>query len=105
MKVGTILTFREGITLEIEEHTDAGRIILIRGTDIYSLMEEYGQLPLPPYIEYSSEKESDYQTRFAEKDGSVAAPTASLHFTDELLSGIQAQKEYITLHVGLGTFK
>jgi S-adenosylmethionine:tRNA ribosyltransferase-isomerase len=65
----------------------------------------HGALPLPPYIEYSSEKEADYQTSFAEKDGSVAAPTASLHFTSELMDKIVNQKEYITLHVGLGTFK
>jgi S-adenosylmethionine:tRNA-ribosyltransferase-isomerase (queuine synthetase) len=65
----------------------------------------HGALPLPPYIEYSSEKEADYQTSFAEKDGSVAAPTASLHFTQELMEKIENHKEYITLHVGLGTFK
>ncbi len=68
-------------------------------------MEQYGELPLPPYIEYSKEKEADYQTRFARVDGSVAAPTASLHFTDELLESIHNPKEYVTLHVGLGTFK
>ena len=68
-------------------------------------MEKYGELPLPPYIAYSKEKEDDYQTRFAKIDGSVAAPTASLHFTDELMQAIRNPKEYITLHVGLGTFK
>jgi S-adenosylmethionine:tRNA ribosyltransferase-isomerase len=65
----------------------------------------YGALPLPPYIEYSREKEDDYQTSFARTDGSVAAPTASLHFTSELMSKIKTPKEYLTLHVGLGTFK
>ena len=69
------------------------------------LLAAHGALPLPPYIEYNSEKEVDYQTSFAEKDGSVAAPTASLHFTSELMGKIGNQKEYITLHVGLGTFK
>ncbi len=69
------------------------------------LLAAHGALPLPPYIEYSSEKEADYQTSFAEKDGSVAAPTASLHFTSELMDKIKNQKEYLTLHVGLGTFK
>lgn len=62
-------------------------------------METYGELPLPPYIEYSKEKEKDYQTSFSEKDGSVAAPTASLHFTDELLSKIPHEKRFLTLHV------
>ncbi len=68
-------------------------------------METYGELPLPPYITYSKEKERDYQTSFAKTDGSVAAPTASLHFTRELMDAIENPKEYITLHVGLGTFK
>ena len=64
-------------------------------------MEEFGKLPLPPYVEYQENKESDYQTVFAEKEGSVAAPTASLHFTHALLSKIENPKKYITLHVGL----
>ena len=60
---------------------------------------------MPPYIEYSREKEADYQTSFARADGSVAAPTASLHFTSELMEKIDNQREFLTLHVGLGTFK
>lgn len=68
-------------------------------------MKKYGELPLPPYIEYSKEKEEDYQTSFAKKEGSVAAPTASLHFTQELLAKLPIEKQYVTLHVGLGTFK
>jgi S-adenosylmethionine:tRNA ribosyltransferase-isomerase len=68
-------------------------------------LADHGTLPLPPYIERSREKESDYQTSFARIDGSVAAPTASLHFTSELMDRIENQKEYLTLHVGLGTFK
>jgi S-adenosylmethionine:tRNA ribosyltransferase-isomerase len=60
---------------------------------------------LPPYIEYSKEKEKDYQTSFAKNNGSVAAPTASLHFTSELMQKIKNEKEYLTLHVGLGTFQ
>lgn len=75
------------------------------GISIEYLMEKYGELPLPPYIEYTKEKEKDYQTSFADKNGSVAAPTASLHFTQELLEKIHIPKEYVTLHVGLGTFK
>lgn len=68
-------------------------------------MRKYGELPLPPYIEYSKEKEIDYQSAFAKNEGSVAAPTASLHFTNTLLDRIENPKEYITLHVGIGTFK
>jgi S-adenosylmethionine:tRNA ribosyltransferase-isomerase len=62
-------------------------------------MEQSGELPLPPYIEYKKEKEADYQTTFAVKDGSVAAPTASLHFTNELLAKLPQVKHFLTLHV------
>lgn len=68
-------------------------------------MKKYGELPLPPYIEYTKSKEADYQTSFAKKEGSAAAPTASLHFTQELLAKLPIEKKYVTLHVGLGTFK
>jgi S-adenosylmethionine:tRNA ribosyltransferase-isomerase len=65
-------------------------------------------MPLPPYIQYSEDKESVYQPIFAKNSGSVASPTASLHFTDELLQAITEKgflQETLTLHVGLGTFK
>ena len=73
-------------------------------------IEAYGKVPLPPYIHRDAE-ESDterYQTVYARHDGSVAAPTAGLHFTDELLHALNAkgvETEYVTLHVGAGTFK
>jgi len=92
-------------TLKIEENTQYGRILRISGGEIFSFLEEHGELPLPPYIEYSKEKEKWYETVFGEKHGSVAAPTASLHFTEELLKKIENPKEYVTLHVWLGTFK
>lgn len=79
--------------------SDMGRIMTTNGTTIEAIMEQYGELPLPPYITYSKEKEKDYQTVFAKKEGSVAAPTASLHFTTELLEKLSLQKEYVTLHV------
>lgn len=104
MKIGTMIEF-EKFQLTIEDQTESGRKIKIEWGSIFELMEQYGELPLPPYIEYKKEKEKDYQTTFAKKDGSVAAPTASLHFTQELLDQIVSKKEYITLHVGIGTFK
>lgn len=86
-----------------------GRILHISGSgDIWSILERYGQMPLPPYIEYSQEKEQGYQSILAEKRGSLAAPTASLHFTPRLLDGLRSKgigRDIITLHVGLGTFK
>lgn len=96
--------FSEGI-LSVREITEDGRIMESAWCDIIHIMEKYGELPLPPYIAYSKDKEKDYQTAFAKKNGSVAAPTASLHFTRELLEKIPNEKQYITLHVGLGTFK
>jgi S-adenosylmethionine:tRNA ribosyltransferase-isomerase len=87
--------------------TESGRLLRINNSKstIENFLTTHGALPLPPYIEYSPEKEADYQTSFARRDGSVAAPTASLHFTSELMDRIQNPKEYLTLHVGLGTFK
>lgn len=92
-------------TIGVTEITESGRILQITGGTIPEFLEQYGALPLPPYIKYDISKEVDYQTSFAKNDGSVAAPTASLHFTKELMEKLTCQKEYVTLHVGLGTFK
>lgn len=92
-------------TCTVEDMTSTGRIIEVLGGDIVGFLNTHGSLPLPPYIEYKKQKETAYQTAFAEKDGSVAAPTASLHFTHELLENITHAKKYLTLHVWLGTFK
>ena len=70
-------------------------------------LSKKGKLPIPPYIKGEEYKESDYNTVFAEKEGSIAAPTAGLHFTNELLSRLSSKGvalEYVTLQVGLGTF-
>jgi len=76
---------------------------------LVQILEEIGHIPLPPYMnrEDTKEDELDYQTLFAKYDGSVAAPTASLHFTPKLLQELQNQFEThtLTLHVGAGTFK
>lgn len=75
---------------------------------LFDFLEKWGEMPLPPYIRYEKEKEQRYQTFFAEKVGSAAAPTASLHFTPELVRRLENKKvwfQYCCLHVGLGTFK
>jgi S-adenosylmethionine:tRNA ribosyltransferase-isomerase len=100
----TKILFDEG-NIEVIDTTSSGRLLMANEVSIDFLMEKYGQLPLPPYIEYSKEKEDDYQTSFAKTNGSVAAPTASLHFTETLMQAIHNPKEYVTLHVWLGTFK
>ena len=81
-----------------------------RGVTFAEWVEAYGKTPLPPYIKRVAEKsdESRYQTVYAHYDGSVAAPTAGLHFSKELLQDIEnkgIETEYVTLHVGAGTFK
>ncbi len=103
-KIGTIFHIGE-YSIEVIEITDSGRLLKLNGGSIDSFLETHWALPLPPYIEYSKEKEKDYQTSFAKNNGSVAAPTASLHFTSELMQKIKNEKEYLTLHVGLGTFQ
>jgi S-adenosylmethionine:tRNA ribosyltransferase-isomerase len=96
--------------VEFIDRDDEKAIVKIHSKDIKSDLEKYGHVPLPPYIErQDEEKDKDcYQTVFAEKEGSVASPTAGLHFTKELLEKIKEKSvniAYITLHVGLGTFK
>ncbi|HEU0186445.1 MAG TPA: tRNA preQ1(34) S-adenosylmethionine ribosyltransferase-isomerase QueA [Gallionellaceae bacterium] len=78
--------------------------------DVDSLLEQYGKLPLPPYITHSpdAEDEQRYQTVFAREPGAVAAPTAGLHFDEAMLAALQGQgvnTAYVTLHVGAGTFQ
>lgn len=90
---------------------DGTRIVKFKYDGIFmERLEELGKMPLPPYIEREAE-ESDkdmYQTVYAREEGSVAAPTAGLHFTEELLQELRdkgVQQEYVTLHVGIGTFR
>ena len=75
---------------------------------IYEVLDEIGNMPLPPYITKRLERKSDYQTVYAKEEGSAAAPTAGLHFTEELIERIKAKGVgygEVTLHVGLGTFR
>ena len=79
-----------------------------RYDSIYRVLDEVGNMPLPPYITKKLENKSDYQTVYAKEEGSAAAPTAGLHFTEELLERIKAKGVgygEVTLHVGLGTFR
>lgn len=98
----------------VEKGCDGNRVkiqVEYRGGDFFALLEKYGDAPLPPYIEKlhnatAQDKES-YQSIFAKHWGSVAAPTASLHFTDQLLNKLKkggVKTAFVTLHVGSGTF-
>ena len=88
-----------------------GRILqfdLPEGKTLWQVLEHYGQLPLPPYITNNNSTDDRYQTVYAKQPGAIAAPTAGLHFTPELLTKLQQQgieQTYITLHVGIGTFR
>jgi len=79
-----------------------------RYSSIYEVLDEVGNMPLPPYITKKLENKEDYQTVYAKAEGSAAAPTAGLHFTEELIERIKAKGVgygEVTLHVGLGTFR
>ena len=91
--------------LEVESKVPDGRVLrIVSGGGIHDFLHAHGKLPLPPYVEYSDEKALDYQTEFGKKEGSLAAPTASLHFTQSLISKIRengSSARFLTLHVGL----
>jgi len=111
VKVGTQISFGNGLLIAtcIEEKADGERRYHMTYQGIFlEILEQIGTMPLPPYIHEKLEDGSRYQTVYAKDYGSAAAPTAGLHFTQELLAKARAkgvQIEYVTLHVGLGTFR
>lgn len=117
VKEGTQLLFDETLSAHVMAlHDDGSRDVhfylsntLIRFEELLPILERVGHIPLPPYLgrEDNSEDEREYQSVFAHHEGAVAAPTASLHFTDELFKAVCASHPhaFVTLHVGSGTFK
>lgn len=112
LKPGDTVAFSPSFKAEIVDYgQDGTRLARFRYEGIFmERLEELGKMPLPPYIERASDVEDSerYQTVYCKEEGSVAAPTAGLHFTEELLE--QAEKKgvqiaYVTLHVGIGTFR
>lgn len=113
LRVGESVDFgRDVVAVAEERHSDGSFTLYFEGDEpVELLLERAGTMPLPPYIagkRPTDERDAqDYQTMFAEKDGAVAAPTASLHFTPALMAGIEAagiETATLTLHVGAGTF-
>ncbi len=111
VRVGDTILFGENLKAEVLTHGDYGERTVCFQADrpIAELLEQLGQTPLPPYIHRTSDTKDRerYQTVFAAKRGSVAAPTAGLHFTEEILNRCReagAEIAHVTLHVGLGTF-
>lgn len=110
-KVGTEFSFGNGklnaIVTEVKD--DGNRIVKFECEgNFYAVLDEIGQMPLPPYITKKLEDKERYQTVYSKEIGSAAAPTAGLHFTKEMLEEIKEMGvdiAYVTLHVGLGTFR
>lgn len=113
VRIGDRIEFGEGVTAIAEARDEAGAVLLaFEGEEpVEVLLERAGRMPLPPYIAgkraADAEDQRDYQTMFASEPGAVAAPTAALHFTPELIAALDAAgigRETLTLHVGAGTF-
>ncbi len=113
-KVGASFSFGGILRATVTDIVDGGNRTVRFDYDtekyknIYEVLDEVGNMPLPPYITKKLEKKEDYQTVYAKQEGSAAAPTAGLHFTEELLDEIRAKGVgygEVTLHVGLGTFR
>lgn len=116
VKIGNILNFDNNLKAEVLELNDDFRVVkfsqngqILDAQKLFDLLEIIGHTPLPPYIKRPDTKDDEhfYQSIFATYDGAVAAPTASLHFDDEMLKNLNKNHEiyYLTLHVGAGTFK
>lgn len=110
MQVGAKINFSDELSCEVIEHTDfGGRVVRFKYDGIFEeILDRLGETPLPPYITAPLEDKERYQTVYNRERGSAAAPTAGLHFTKELLQKIKeigCEEVFVTLHVGLGTFR
>ena len=110
LKVGTTIIFSDKLKAKVVEKKDEGLVhvkLLYKGI-LMEILDELGSMPLPPYIHEKLEDKNRYQTVYAKNIGSAAAPTAGLHFTEKLLEELKKKGieiVFITLHVGLGTFR
>ena len=111
IKIGTIVSFGNGLLkaecVDIKEEGIRIFKLIYKGI-LYEILDELGEMPLPPYIHEKLQDKDRYQTVYAKNIGSAAAPTAGLHFTNDLLDKIKEKGVkivYVTLHVGLGTFR
>lgn len=110
LKKGAVVEFPEGLSAEVLDTVEDGNRIVrfsFEG-DFFDILDRIGQMPLPPYITAKLEKNDRYNTIYCRETGSAAAPTAGLHFTDEVFAKLREKEvdtAYVTLHVGLGTFR
>ncbi|PZU94911.1 MAG: tRNA preQ1(34) S-adenosylmethionine ribosyltransferase-isomerase QueA [Pseudanabaena sp.] len=113
LPIGSTIIFREDVKATVEGIDAASRARELQfhipaGADLDKIIEQLGQVPLPPYVTTSNSEPERYQTIYAEISGAIAAPTAGLHFTESLFQTLADKgidKSFITLHVGLGTFR
>jgi len=118
-RVGAAVSLPDGVTARVQEREPEGRVLLAfdGSLPVREILERYGRTPLPPYIkraaagggrEEDPEDRERYQTVYAREDGAIAAPTAGLHFTEGMLEAVRARGvalAFLTLHVGVGTFR
>lgn len=109
-RIGQEIIFGDELRCTVEDNTDfGGRIVRFEYEGIFEeVLDRLGETPLPPYIKEKLEDKERYQTVYARENGSAAAPTAGLHFTKEMLAKLEAKGvnlAFVTLHVGLGTFR
>jgi len=112
LDIGSVIEFTAGFYAEVKEKLPDGRVLLYFANveGFFASLNKYGNPPLPPYVKpvnskvRSKELGNRYQTVYAQMPGATAAPTAGLHFTEDLLAKISSNKAYITLHTGYGTF-
>ncbi len=110
LKEGSVVKFDDNLSMKVIEKHDEGlaKVRFFGCKDIFSYIDKIGTVPLPPYIKEKLDDDERYQTVYSKDKGSAAAPTAGLHFTNELLEKIKEKGVnvcYVTLHVGLGTFR
>ncbi|MNW49829.1 S-adenosylmethionine:tRNA ribosyltransferase-isomerase [compost metagenome] len=110
LKAGAVIIFSDELKATIEAEGEmGGRVLRFSYEGIFNeILDRLGQMPLPPYIKERLEDQERYQTVYSKHEGSAAAPTAGLHFTDDLLQQIRDKGVdigFVTLHVGLGTFR
>lgn len=109
-QIGNVICFSDELSCEIIDHTDfGGRIVKFRYDGIFEeILDRLGETPLPPYIHEKLADRERYQTVYSKEEGSAAAPTAGLHFTKEQMQELKdmgVNLGFVTLHVGLGTFR
>lgn len=110
VRIGSVIRFGDELSCEILAHTDfGGRIVRFLYDGVFEeILDRLGTMPLPPYIHEKLEDRERYQTIYSRVNGSAAAPTAGLHFTEPLMQNLRnmgVQFGFVTLHVGLGTFR